>query len=43
MVDGNIKVSGNYDLALEIEKEGYGKYTSNKEDNLCTTTIDEIK
>ena len=43
MVDGNIKVSGNYDLALEIEKEGYGKYTSNKEDNSCTTTIDEIK
>lgn len=43
MVNGNIKTSGDYNLAIEIEKEGYGKYTSNKEEELCTTTIDEIK
>lgn len=41
MSNGTIMKSGNYDLAMEIEKEGYGKYTLNNKNNSGACTIDE--
>lgn len=41
MNDGNIKCSGNYDLALRVEKEGYGKYTLKTEENSSAVIVDE--
>ncbi len=43
MVDGSIKCSGDYSLALEIEKEGYGKYTLNNDNNSSAVIVDEYE